>query len=135
MLEIWQADGQGRFADRQDTRATSNTSFVGFGRCSTNADGGYSFHTTKPGAVIGPANKPQAPHVLLAIYARGMTRQMVTRIYFEDEAANAADPIPALIPADRRPTLIAKREQSAGDAVFRFDVHLQGNRETVFFDV
>ena len=85
--------------------------------------------------MIGPANKPQAPHVLLAIYARGMTRQMVTRIYFEDEAANAADPIPALIPADRRPTLIARREQSAGDAVFRFDVHLQGNKETVFFDV
>jgi protocatechuate 3,4-dioxygenase alpha subunit len=135
MLEIWQADGQGRFADRQDTRTTPNTSFVGFGRCGTSPDGGYSFHTIKPGTVPGPANKPQAPHVLLAIYARGMTRQLVTRIYFEDEAENAADPILALVPADRRPTLIARREQSVGDAVFRFDVHLQGNKETVFFDV
>ena len=81
-----------------------------------------------------PDGKPQAPHVLLAIYARGMLLHLYTRIYFDDEAEkNAADPILALVPAERRATLIAKRE--AGSATYRFDVHLQGDDETVFFDV
>jgi protocatechuate 3,4-dioxygenase alpha subunit len=134
MLEIWQADSQGRFADPQDKRALPNSAFKGFGRCGTDAIGGYSFHTIKPGIVPGPGEKPQAPHILLAVYARGMTQQAMTRIYFENEPANAADPILALVPADRRPTLIAKRE--AGDPVtYRFDVYLQGDKETVFFDV
>ena len=134
MLEIWQADAQGRFADPQDKRALPNSAFRGFGRCGTDASGGYSFHTIKPGSVPGPGDKPQAPHILLAVYARGMTQQTMTRIYFENEPANAADPILALVPSDRRSTLIAKRE--AGDAVtYRLDVHLQGDRETVFFDV
>jgi protocatechuate 3,4-dioxygenase alpha subunit len=134
MLEIWQADAQGRFADPQDKRALPNSAFRGFGRCGTDAGGGYSFHTIRPGPVPGPGDKPQAPHILLAVYARGMTQQTMTRIYFENEPANATDPILALVPSDRRSTLIAKRE--AGDAVtYRFDVHLQGNRETVFFDV
>lgn len=134
MLEIWQADGQGRFADPQDVRALPNSAFKGFGRCGADANGGYSFHTIKPGSVPGPGGKPQAPHILLAIFARGMTQQAVTRIYFEDEAANAADPVLALVPADRRATLIARREEGDG-AIYRFDVHLQGDSETVFFDL
>lgn len=134
MLEIWQADGQGRFADPQDVRALPNSAFKGFGRCGADANGGYSFHTIKPGSVPGPGGKPQAPHILLAIFARGMTQQAVTRIYFEDEAANAADPVLALVPADRRSTLIARREEGDG-AIYRFDVHLQGDSETVFFDL
>ena len=82
----------------------------------------------------GPGGKPQAPHILLAVFARGMTQQAITRIYFGDEAANAADPILALVPAERRATLVAQREP--GDVVtYRFDIHLQGDRETVFFDV
>ena len=134
MLEIWQADSQGRFADPQDKRALPNSAFKGFGRCGTDAGGGYSFHTIKPGIVPGPGEKPQAPHILLAVYARGMTQQAMTRIYFENDPANAADPILALVPSDRRSTLIAKRE--SGDVVtYRFDVHLQGDKETVFFDV
>jgi protocatechuate 3,4-dioxygenase alpha subunit len=134
MLEIWQADAQGRFADPQDKRALPNSAFKGFGRCGTDAGGGYSFHTVKPGVVPGPGEKPQAPHILLAVYARGMTQQAMTRIYFENEAANATDPVLALVPAERRSTLIAKRV--AGDPVtYRFDVHLQGDRETVFFDM
>lgn len=134
MLEIWQADAQGRFADPQDKRAIPNAAFKGFGRCGTDANGGFSFHTIKPGSVPGPGGKPQSPHILLAIFARGMTQQVVTRIYFDDEAANPADPIMGLVPPDRRATLIAKREQ--GEApVYRFDVHLQGDRETVFFDL
>ncbi len=134
MMEIWQADAQGRFADPQDTRAVSNAAFKGFGRCGADATGGFEFHTIKPGPVPGPDGKPQAPHILLAVFARGMTQQAITRIYFADEAANAADPIFALVPAERRATLIAPREP--GDAVsYRFDVHLQGDKETVFFDL
>jgi protocatechuate 3,4-dioxygenase, alpha subunit len=135
MLEIWQADAQGRFADPQDSRATPNAAFKGFGRCGTDANGGYSFHTIKPGSVPGPNGKPQAPHILLAVYARGMTQQVMTRIYFADEAANATDPVLALVPAERRATLLAKREGVAEGIVYRFDVHLQGHEETVFFDV
>lgn len=134
MLEIWQADAQGRFADPQDKRALPNSVFKGFGRCGTDAAGSYSFSTIKPGVVPGPDAKPQAPHVLLAVYARGMTQQAMTRIYFDDEASNAADPILGLVPADRRSTLLARRE-AGGVATYRFDVHLQGDRETVFFDV
>jgi protocatechuate 3,4-dioxygenase alpha subunit len=134
MLEIWQADGQGRFAGPQDAHALPNSAFKGFGRCGADANGGYSFHTIKPGPVPGPGGKPQAPHVLLAIFARGMTQQAITRIYFEDESSNAADPILALVPADRRGTLIARREDG-GSMIYRFDVHLQGDSETVFFDL
>jgi protocatechuate 3,4-dioxygenase alpha subunit len=132
MLEIWQADAQGRFADPQDKRALPNATFKGFGRCGTGAKGEFSFDTIKPGSVPDPDGKPQAPHILMAIFARGMLLQNYTRIYFDDEAANAADPVLALVPADRRGTLIAKRGQSG---VYRFDIHLQGNDETVFFDV
>lgn len=134
MLEIWQADAQGRFADPQDTRALPNSAFKGFGRCGTDVNGGFSFHTIKPGSVPGPDGKPQAPHILLAVFARGMTQQAITRIYFEEESANAADPILALVPVDRRATLIAKREDRDVPA-YRFDVRLQGDSETVFFDV
>lgn len=134
MLEIWQADAQGRFSDPQDTRALANSAFRGFGRCGTDATGGYAFQTIRPGRVPGPGGKPQAPHILLAVYARGMTQQLVTRIYFEDEAANADDPVLGLVPADRRATLVARREPGVA-ATYRFDVHLQGEDETVFFDV
>jgi protocatechuate 3,4-dioxygenase alpha subunit len=131
MLEIWQADAQGRFSDPQDSRAPSNASFKGFGRCGTGAEG-YSFETIKPGAVPGLHGKPQAPHIVLAIFGRGMTMQSMTRIYFDDEPANAGDEVMALVPEDRRGTLIAKK---TAPGVYRFDIHLQGDNETVFFDV
>jgi protocatechuate 3,4-dioxygenase alpha subunit len=134
MLEIWQADAQGRFSDPQDTRGVPNSAFKGFGRCGTSPDGEFSFHTIKPGVVPGPKGKPQAPHIVMAVFARGMTQQTMTRIYFEGDAANAGDPILALVPADRRATLIAKREPGEG-SVYRFDVYLQGDGETVFFDL
>lgn len=134
MLEIWQADAQGRFADPQDKRALPNATFKGFGRCGTSAKGEFAFETIKPGVVPDPDGKLQAPHVLLAVFARGMLLHLYTRIYFDDETEkNAADPILALVPAERRATLIAKRE--AGGATYRFDIHLQGDDETVFFDV
>ena len=92
MLEIWQADAQGRFSDPQDKRALPNSSFKGFGRCGTDANGGYAFDTIKPGAVPDPDGKPQAPHLVLAVFARGMLLHLYTRIYFGGEAANATDP-------------------------------------------
>jgi protocatechuate 3,4-dioxygenase, alpha subunit len=135
MLEIWQADAQGRFADPKDQRALPNAKFRGFGRCGTDGNGDYAFDTIKPGSVPDPDGKPQAPHILLAVFGRGMLMHLYTRIYFGGEAANAADPILALVPADRRATLIASREPGNGNAVYRFDIRLQGDNETVFFDV
>jgi protocatechuate 3,4-dioxygenase alpha subunit len=134
MLEIWQADSQGRFSDPQDARALPNSSFKGFGRCGTDKSGGYAFDTIKPGLVPDADGKPQAPHIVLAVFARGMLLHLYTRIYFDDEAGNAGDPVLALVPADRRATLIAKRKAGAGNT-YTFDVHLQGDNETVFFDV
>lgn len=132
MLEIWQADGQGRYASPADTRARPNTQFKGFGRSATNKDGEYGFATVKPGSVPGPKGAMQAPHIVVAVYSRGMLRQVYTRIYFADEAANASDPILAFVPADRRDTLIAKKQ---ADGVYRFDIRVQGENETVFFEV
>ncbi|VIO71973.1 protocatechuate 3,4-dioxygenase subunit alpha [Bradyrhizobium ivorense] len=132
MLEIWQADAQGRFSDPQDKRALPNSSFKGFGRCGTDKSGFYAFDTIKPGVVPDPDGKPQAPHILLAVFARGMLLHLYTRIYFDDEAGNAGDPVLAQVPADRRATLIARRKAGNG---YTFDIHLQGDRETVFFDV
>ena len=133
MLEIWQADAQGRFSDPQDKRALPNSSFKGFGRCATSAAGLYSFDTIKPGAVPDPDGRLQAPHILMAVFARGMVMQVYTRIYFEDEAATSSDGALAQVPDDRRSTLIAKRDGQT--QVYRFDIHLQGDNETVFFDV
>jgi protocatechuate 3,4-dioxygenase, alpha subunit len=135
MLEIWQADAQGRFSDPQDKRALPNSSFRGFGRCGTDPNGFYAFDTIKPGPVPDPDGTPQAPHFLLAVFARGMLRQLYTRIYLGGEAANAADPVLALVPADRRGTLIAAREPGNGNAVYHLDIRLQGDNETVFFDM
>jgi protocatechuate 3,4-dioxygenase alpha subunit len=132
VLEIWQADAQGRFADPQDTRGQPNSSFRGFGRSGTTDAGEYSFDTIKPGVVPGIDGKDQAPHIVMAVFGRGMTMQSMTRIYFDDEAATADDAVIQLVPADRRATLIAKKT-AAG--VYRFDIHLQGDNETVFFDV
>ena len=124
-----------RFSDPQDKRALPNSTFRGFGRIGTDAKGGYAFDTIKPGSVPDPDGKPQAPHIVLAIYARGMLLHLYSRIYFDGEAANAADPVLALVPADRRTTLIATRQPGTGNAVYRFDIHLQGDNETVFFDI
>ena len=135
MLEVWQADAQGRFADPQDKRVLPNTAFRGFGRCGTDENGAYAFDTIKPGQVADPDGKPQAPHILLAVFARGMLRHLYTRIYFGDEAANSPDPVLAMVPAERRSTLIAARESGNGNAVYRLDLRLQGDDETVFFEV
>ena len=135
MLEIWQADAQGRFNDPKDNRALPNSAFRGFGRCGTNPNGDYAFDSIKPGSVPDPDGRPQAPHILLAVFARGMLMHLYTRIYFGGEAANATDPVLALVPQDRRATLIASREPGNGIPVYRLDIRLQGDNETVFFDI
>jgi protocatechuate 3,4-dioxygenase, alpha subunit len=135
MLEIWQADAQGRFSDPQDNRALPNSAFRGFGRCGTDPNGDYAFDTIRPGQVPDADGKAQAPHLLMAVFARGMLLHTYTRIYFDGEAANSADSILALVPPDRRATLIAARKPGNGNAVYGFDVRLQGDDETVFFDI
>jgi protocatechuate 3,4-dioxygenase alpha subunit len=134
MIEIWQADAAGRYAHPADTRANPNAAFKGFGRAGTDESGSYSFETIKPGAVAGP-DGPQSPHAVLAVFARGMLRQCYTRLYFSDQKTNDSDPILVLVPAERRATLIAQRQDGGGRAVYRFDIRLQGDGETVFFDV
>ncbi len=135
MLEIWQADAQGRYAHPRDDRARPNAKFKGFGRSATDKDGVYSFDTIKPGPVPGPNGKAQAPHIVFCIFSRGMLRQIYTRLYFSDEAANAGDAILNLVPADRRGTLIAHKEAGSGSPLYRFDIRVQGDNETVFFDI
>jgi protocatechuate 3,4-dioxygenase alpha subunit len=135
MVEIWQADAAGRYAHPADARALPNAAFKGFGRCDTDRNGAYSFDTIKPGAVPGPNGKAQAPHIAVVVFSRGMLRQVYTRIYFSDEATTGADPILALVPADRRGTLIARRADRGGQAVYAFDIRIQGDGETVFFDI
>lgn len=131
MIEIWQADAQGRYANPRDNRALPNAKFKGFGRSATDKSGVYSFDTIKPGPVPGPKGAPQAPHIVFCIYSRGMLRQVYTRMYFPDDPANASDMVLNLVPTDRRQTLVARKE---GDK-YRFDVRVQGENETVFFDI
>jgi protocatechuate 3,4-dioxygenase alpha subunit len=133
MIEIWQANAAGRYASPDDgrTEIPLDAGFIGFGRASTSEAGLYRFKTVLPGAVPGPGNSLQAPHIAVSVFGRGIVKRLATRVYFEDQAANETDPILALVPADRRDTLLARR---VGDA-WRFDIVLQGARETVFFDI
>ena len=135
MIEIWQADAQGRYAHARGEKPRPNAKFTGFGRSATDKQGVYSFDTVKPGMVPGPGGKPQAPHIVVCIFSRGMLRQIYTRLYFSDEAGNSADPILQMVPEDRRGTLIAHKQSGTGAAVYRFDIRVQGDNETVFFDI
>ncbi|WP_332681386.1 protocatechuate 3,4-dioxygenase subunit alpha [Bosea sp. (in: a-proteobacteria)] len=126
VIETWQADAEGRF------NAAGNAGFTGFGRAETSAEGVYFIETIRPGALPGLNGVMQAPHLTVSVFARGLLIRLATRIYFDDEPGNAQDPVLALVPAERRATLIAKR---GADGVFRLDIRLQGKSETVFFDV
>lgn len=141
MVEIWQANAAGRYnhpADRQEDKPTDPT-FRGWGRTGTDFETGlYTFETIKPGAVIGrKGHRPMAPHVNVWLAARGINIGLSTRMYFSDEAeANARDPVLNIVePRERRGTLVAQREERGGEIVYVFDIHLQGERETVFFDI
>jgi len=133
LVEIWQANAAGRYNHPGDVQdGPLDATFDGFGRTPTDEAGRFSFATIKPGSVPDLSGRTQSPHVLVSILARGILTRLVTRIYFDDEPANDTDPILAMVPAERRPTLVARRE---ADGRYRFDIRLQGGNETVFFDV
>lgn len=132
LIELWQADASGHYRHPRDAnRDTSPDAFCGFGRCGTDEAGRFSFSTIMPGPVPGPSGS-QAPHALVGILARGLLTRLVTRMYFEESSSNAADPILQRVPASRRHTLIARR---LGPNRYHFPIVLQGEGETVFFDV
>jgi protocatechuate 3,4-dioxygenase alpha subunit len=137
MIELWQANAAGRYNhpdDRQDDKPI-DPHFRGFGRVATDAEGRFRVVTVKPGPVPGRGNALQAPHINIALFARGLLKHLYTRIYFADEAANAGDPLLASIEDDSaRRSLLARREGD-GSAVYRFDIVLQGDNETAFLDI
>jgi protocatechuate 3,4-dioxygenase alpha subunit len=134
LLEIWQADADGLFNSRSEMRGTADPEFTGWGRQPIDFETGlYRFETIKPGRVPYPDGRLQAPHIMVWIVSRGINIGLHTRMYFGDEeAANAEDPVLARIEHKVRvPTLIAAREGEG----YVFDIHLQGEKETVFFDI
>ncbi|MNH24302.1 Protocatechuate 3,4-dioxygenase alpha chain [compost metagenome] len=132
-LEIWQADANGQYQDAYNLENPFNS----FGRTATTFDAGeWTLHTVKPGVVNNAAGVPMAPHINISLFARGINIHLHTRLYFDDEAqANAKCPVLNLIEQpQRRETLIAKRCEVDGKTAYRFDIRIQGEGETVFFD-
>ena len=135
LIEIWQADASGKYNHPDDPRpGPSDPACDGFGRMGTDENGCCQFETVRPGCVPGPANSLQAPHLNVAVYSRGLLKQFYTRIYFAGDPANQSDPVLALVPADRRDTLMAQPDPTRPGS-WRFEVCIQGDKETVFFDI
>ena len=138
VVEIWQANAAGRYNHPDDHQEEKplDPHFRGFGRAATDADGRFRLVTIKPGPVPGRGNTLQAPHINVALFARGLLKHLYTRIYFADEAANAADPLLSLIEdAAARDTLLAKRSGDGTPTPYHFDIVMQGANETVFLDI
>ena len=134
MIEIWQANAEGRYAHPADGREEIplESGFTGFGRSGTGSDGAFAFVTVKPGRVPWVDGRLQAPHLLVGIFARGLLKRVATRMYFPDEeAANAQDPVLLGLEPPERVPLVARVE----DGALRFDIVLQGARQTTFFAV
>ncbi|MGF6153346.1 protocatechuate 3,4-dioxygenase subunit alpha [Pseudomonas fluorescens] len=133
MLEVWQANAAGKYdhpEDEQDKPLDPN--FEGFGRVPVDAEGRFRFTTIKPGTVQGLKGSTQAPHLVVLVFARGLVKHLLTRIYFDGEPANTSDPLLACVPEGRRTTLMAKAN---GTGTLQWNVILQGTEaETVFFD-
>ena len=133
MIELWQANADGRYDHPDDSQEKlPDPDFHGFGRAATDERGRFLFHTIKPGSVPGPGNLLQAPHINVSIFARGLLKRLTTRIYIPGEQLNAADAVLNSVAPERRPTLIARAEKPN---LLRFDIILQGENETVFFDL
>ena len=132
LIEIWQADADGLYNSPSEIRGSADPNFSGWGRCAVDGEtGAFRFETVKPGCVPFRDGRAMAPHITFWIVARGINLGLLTRMYFSDEdQANAQDPVLARI-EHRVPTLIATRDGST----FTFDIHLQGDNETVFFDI
>ena len=137
LLEIWQADAQGHFNHEADAaHEEADKHFTGYGRASTSDDGSFWFKTIKPGRVPDQEGQLQAPHVSMRVFARGMLLYAVTRMYFSDEESNESDSIlNSIEDVQRRHTLIADLESSQELPTYCFDIHLQGEQETVFFEL
>jgi protocatechuate 3,4-dioxygenase alpha subunit len=144
MVEVWQANAAGRYDHPEDVAAKEkdrqkrslDPKFYGFGRVATGPDGRFRLRTVKPGAVKDGAGYTQAPHINVSVFARGLLKRLVTRIYFPDEPLNAADPLLSALPAERRATLIAQvADEGPAGRILHFDIVLQGDNETVFLDV
>lgn len=136
MIEIWQANAHGRYNHPADQNAAPlDPEFTGFGRCGTDEEGRYWFETIKPGRVAFNQESQQAPHLNVTVFARGLLNHLVTRLYFADEPANAEDVTLQCVPEERRATLLASREDRAGTSVYHFEIVLQGERETAFFNL
>jgi protocatechuate 3,4-dioxygenase, alpha subunit len=128
LVEIWQADADGRVPRQAGSLHRDGYPFTGWGRAATDNAGHYSFTTLEPGAT----DAGRAPYFALTVFARGLLDRLFTRAYLPDHPALSTDPLLASLPADRRATLVARREHAGGDAGLVFDVTLQGERETVF---
>jgi protocatechuate 3,4-dioxygenase, alpha subunit len=136
MVEIWQANAYGRYNHGADQGpAPLDPAFLGVGRSGTAEDGSYWFETVKPGPVLFGGERLQAPHICVTVFSRGLLNHVVTRLYFEDEPANAGDPVLLRVPDQRRATLLARREHGGATVIYRFDIVLQGANETAFFNV
>lgn len=136
VIEIWQANAAGRYNHPDDRRAVPlDPAFTGFGRCGTREDGSFAFDTIKPGQVPFDGERMQAPHICVAVFARGLLNHLFTRLYFANDPANDADPVLRLVPTERRGTLLAQPVLGEGVAVYKFDIVLQGPGETVFFNL
>jgi len=135
MIEIWQADSEGNYNTATGALGKgADPDCAGFGRMATDANGKCFFETIKPGRVPGINGRSQAPHFNVSVFARGILKRLATRIYFADDPANQECPILALVPEERRATLLARPDRgNPGD--WLFEVHLCGKDETVFFDV
>jgi protocatechuate 3,4-dioxygenase alpha subunit len=135
MIELWQADANGRYDHPDDTRSPAlDPNFRGFGRLETDENGACVFETIKPGRVPGPGPALQAPHINVSVFARGLLKQLHTRIYFAGDPANESDPALALVPPERRAALMAHPVADKANH-WHFAIRLQGENETVFFDL
>jgi protocatechuate 3,4-dioxygenase alpha subunit len=134
MIELWQADASGKYNHPADTQEPApDPAFCGFGRLATDADGTCLFDTIRPGPVPDGHGGCQASHINISVFARGLLGRLCTRLYFDGDPLLDGDGILSLVPANRRQTLVATRDAASG--IWNFDIHLQGERETVFFDI
>jgi len=135
MIELWQADASGKYHHPADTQEKEpDPSFCGFGRLATDAGGACTFDSVRPGRVPDGRGGCQASHINVSLFTRGMLVRLVTRVYFEGDPALAEDPVLALVPEERRATLLARPDRDA-PGQWNFEIRMQGERETVFFDI
>jgi protocatechuate 3,4-dioxygenase, alpha subunit len=139
VLEIWQADSAGRYPSEFSPHSSAAPRFLGFGRIETDDHGEFKFTTIRPGRVSGPDGSSQGPHIVVTLFSRGLLKPLRTRLYFPDEPGNADDAVLRQVPSDRRSTLMATRAgkhapENAAENVFEWNIVMQGDGETVFFD-